>query len=215
MSFKDLSFKKKIEHIWEYYRLLIFGVLFVAIAGSSMVYAMFIKEKPVNYCGVGIYNTYITEEQNSTMTDQLNESLGLVFPDTVTVTDYYFDENDKVFNVDMEQKFITYLFSLEMHLVAAPKTDVEMFVQAEYLAPLTDYYTEDELKEIEDRLVYLPDPLDGNKEKPFAINLESSKLVNDLGIFDNALEPEPCIGIVPVDGFESNIKSVLDQMIKE
>lgn len=214
MNFKDLTFKKKLEHIWEYYRLMIFGVLFVVIAGGSLVYLMFIKEKPVNYAGVGIYNSYISDEKSAELTNRLNKALSLTSPNTVTVSDYYFDENDELFNVDMEQKFVTYLFSLEMHTVAAPKADMEAFVQAEYIAPLTDYYTEEELAKIEDRLIYLPDPLENNKEKPFAISLEDSALCSSIGIFDNCPEPDPCIGIIPVEGFKDNIRAVVNELTK-
>lgn len=215
MNFKELSFKKKLEHIWEYYRLMIFGVLFVVIAGGSLTYAMFIKERPVSYGGVGIYNSYITAEQSAELTSRLNSALGLASPETVTVTNYYFDENDKLFNVDMEQKFVTYLFSLEMHAVAAPRADMEMFVSAEYIAPLTDYYTEAELEKISGRLIYLPDPLDGNREKPFAISLEGSALCEDIGIFDNCSLPDRCVGIIPVEGCRDNTRALIDELIRE
>lgn len=214
MNFKDLTFRKKLEHIWEYYRLMIFGVLFVIVAGGSLVYLMFIKEKPVNYAGLGIYNSYINEETSSELTNKLNAALSLAPPNTVTVTDYYFDENDELFNVDMEQKFVTYLFSLEMHTIAAPKSDMELFVQSEYIAPLTDYYTDEELAKIRDKLIYLPDPLDNNTEKPFAISLEGSALCSTLGIFDNSPQPDPCIGIIPVEDYKDNIRAIVNELIK-
>ena len=213
MTFKDLSFKKKLEHIWEYYKWVILGVMFVIIAGGSMVYAM-IKPKPVNYAGIAVYRPHISTEQTDALTADLNNALGLAESDSVTVSNYYFDENDTVFNVEMEQKFVTYLFSMEINVIVAFKADMELFIDSEYIAPLSEYYSDEELKVLEEKgmLFYHTDPLD-NQEKPFAIDLSSSALIEKYKVLEGYEEPA-YLAIVPIGGYEDNTKSVIDEILK-
>ncbi len=216
MTFKDLSFNKKLEHIWEYYKWVIIGILFVMVAGTSMVYAMFVKPQPVNYAGISIYGSHIDMEDINSMTNDINTALGLTEPNTVTVTDYFFQKNDEVFNVDMERKFVTYLFSLEMHLITAVQPDMEVFIDSEYVAPLTEYFTADEIKALDEqgRVLYAKDPLD-SQEKPFAVNIDNSRLLDKYSVYkDNDSEDGVYMGIVPVKGFEDNTMAVAREIMK-
>lgn len=200
MNFKDLTPKKKLEHIWEYYKWLILGLLFVAVAGSSLAYSIFIKPKPVTYAGLAVYGTHVSPENCEAITGELNSRLGLTPPDTVTVTNYFFNPDDKLFNVEMEQKFVTYLYSLELNLIAGDEGYTNLFIDSEYTAPLTDYYTAEQLEALGDKLYYRKDPLDG-KEKPFAINLAGSSLFKAYGVFEGS--QKPCyLTLVPVAGKE-------------
>lgn len=214
MTFKDLTFKKKIEHIWEYYKWVILGVLFVAIAGGSLVYAMVIKPREVNYNGIAVYRSHITMEQSDGLAGDINKALGLVQPETVTVSNFYFDENDVIFNTEMEQKFITYLFSKELHIITGVKSDIEMLIDSEYIAPLNEYYSADELEEFEDKglLLQRKDPLD-KKDKAFAININNSELYNKYSIFEGYDEPV-YLAVVPIAGFEDNTRAVIGEIIK-
>jgi hypothetical protein len=212
MTFKDLSFKKKLEHIWEYYRWLILGVLFVLIAGTSIA-ATILTPKPDNYAGIAVYRTHITQEQTDGLTADLNSALSIGTDKSVTITNYYFDSTDSVFNNDMEQKFITYLYSLELHLVAANQEDTEMFIDSEYIAPLTDYLSEDELNELDAKgmVLYHTDPLD-NTEKPFAVNIDSSALLNKYNIFTT--EESAYLSVIPIEGYQDNTKAVIRELLK-
>lgn len=213
MTFKELSFKKKLEHIWEYYKVPIFGIIFVIAAGCSAAYAI-LKPKPVNYAGIAVFREHISQEQTDALTDELNLALGLDDMNTVTVTNFFFDETDPVFNVDMEQKFVTFLFSLQLNLISAPKSDMEVFVQSEYVAPLGDYCTQEELDAFDKKgmLLYCTDPQD-NEEKPFAVYLNDSSVYRKNNIFTSSEEPA-CIAVVPVAGFEANSKAALRQILK-
>jgi hypothetical protein len=113
----------------------------------------------------------------------------------------------------MEQKFITYLYSLELHLVAANQEDTEMFIDSEYIAPLTDYLSEDELNELDAKgmVLYHTDPLD-NTEKPFAVNIDSSALLNKYNIFTT--EESAYLSVIPIEGYQDNTKAVIRELLK-
>ncbi len=215
MTFKDLTFKKKVEHIWEYYKWLILGVIFVTFVGGSMVYAMAIKPKTVNYAGIAVYGTHLPMENIDKLTNEINQSLGLSEPNSVTVTNYFFQEGDDLFNVDVERKFITYLYSLETHVITAMESDMKTFIESEYVAPLSDYLTQEELDTLnkEGRVIYMTDPLDG-KEKPFAINIDNSRIFDEFQVFEGE-EQSSYIGIVPVKDYDENIKAVVREIIEE
>lgn len=214
MTFKDLSFKKKLEHIWEYYKWVILGTLFIIFAGSSIVYATLIREKPVNYAGVAVYRSHITQEQSESLTSALNSALGLAAPDTVTLSNYYFEENDPIFNVEMEQKFVTYLFSKELQVVLGVQSDIEMLIDAEYIAPLNEYYTDEELAQLDEKglVMYRTDPLD-EKEKPFAVDIDGSSLCKSNKIFEGYNEKTYAV-IVPIEGFKDNSRAVIGELLK-
>jgi hypothetical protein len=213
MTFKELTFSKKLEHIWEYYKWIILGVLFIIIAGGSLIYTMVLKPQPEYYAGLAIYRPHISIEANESLTADLNTAMSLEDGQSVNVTDFYYTEDDTLFNNDMEQKFITYLYSLELNVVTAAKSDFELFVQSEYVAPLTDYYSEDELKALDESglLMYETDPLD-NTEKPFGVNLKSSTLMNKYAVFaDEAEDAFACI--VPVHDEDDKARAIMDALI--
>jgi hypothetical protein len=214
MTFKELTLPKKLEHIWEYYKWVILGVLFVIIAGGSLFYTMVLKPQPEYYAGLAIYRPHVSIEANDGLTADLDAALSLGDDQTVNITNFYFMDDDSLFNNDMEQKFITYLYSLELNVVAATKSDFELFVESEYVAPLTDYYSEDELSTLDKSglLMYETDPLD-NTEKPFGINLKSSALMNKYAVFADE-EEDAFACIVPVHDEDDKAKAIVDALIK-
>lgn len=214
MTFKELSFKKKLEHIWEYYKLIILGVIFIIFVICTIFYSLVINPRHDTYAGVAIYDQYLNQEQLEGLEADVDAALSLPKDKTVRFTTYYFDEDDDVFNVDMQQKFMTYLYTLETHLIAAYRAAFENFVSSGYIAPLTDYYSEEELSALDEkgRLIYFTDPED-NTEKPFGISLYDSALFNKYDVFDTSSQPA-YIGIFPAAGFEESSRAAADEIIK-
>ena len=214
MSFKDLSFKKKLEHIWEYYKLIILGVIFLIFVAGTIFYSLVINPRPDTYVGVAVYDQYLNQQQLEGLEEEMDTALALPKDKTVRFTTYYFDENDDLFNVDMQQKFMTYLYTLETHLITAYRAAFENFVSSGYIAPLTDYYSEEELAALDEdgRLIYFTDPED-NTEKPFGINLYGSALFEKYNVFDMSSQPA-YIGIFPAAGFEEGSRAAVDEIIK-
>lgn len=213
MTFKELSFKKKLEHIWEYYRWMILGIIFVVFAGTSITYTM-LKPKPESYAGLAVYRAHIDQGMTADLTNDLNKALGLDEKQTVNISNYFFQNNDEYFNVEMEQKFVTYLYSLELNAVAAEKSDMELFIDSEYIAPLADYLTEEEIKSLGEKglVMYRKDPLDG-KEKPFAVDVSESRVFNKYKVFNGEKE-KGYIAAVPVKGKEQQTIKVMKEIMK-
>jgi hypothetical protein len=215
MTFKELSFKKKLEHIWEYYKWFIIGMIVVVVAGSSLCYHMFIKQRPVNFAGVAFYNINLTEEQYNGVKDEMNEALSLTYPDTIQITDYYFIDGDVIFNDEMNQRFSMQLFSKELQVFVSYSDNFDEALSDGFIADLTKYYSSAELEALkaQDRLLYLKDETDGT-EKPYGIKINSSAIFKKCGMYTNEEQPAYA-ALIPVKDYTDNAKAALDAIIKE
>lgn len=72
-KFKTLSTKKKVEFIYDYYKLPIIAVLLGIIIISYMVYSIATKQD--TYCNITYYGSNAVSEELSTIKDTLNERL--------------------------------------------------------------------------------------------------------------------------------------------
>jgi flagellar basal body-associated protein FliL len=215
MTFKELSFKKKLEHIWEYYRWIILVLAVVVFACSSIFYSMFIKKKPVNFAGVAFYDINLSDEQYTAIENSLNEALELTYPDTVEITDYYFIDDDVVFNNEMSQRFTMNLFAEELQVFVS---DAESFEDARsqgVVADLTEYYSDEQLAALDEqgRLLYMKNDEDGT-EKPYGIKVNESAIFSQCDLYSNSDEPAYA-GIIPIKDHTDNAKAALDEIIKE
>ena len=123
-QFKQMSFKQKVEHIWEYYRVNIFLTLFAIFIVGSLVNVIFINPAPKTYTGVAFYDNYV----NSEIIGQLNDEFTKRFvPNTenlqVKFSSYYDSESDPTIAVDMAQKFEMLLYAKELDLIITGKNE--------------------------------------------------------------------------------------------
>lgn len=180
MTFKELSTKEKLEHIWEYYRLRIFVIICLFCIGISIIYAVFLRPHPDLYCGIAVYDQFISIEDTKKMISELNSTLGL--DETKYTTDvqtFYTDEADVMVEAELNQKFNTYIYASLFNILLGDKEDTQTFISSEYVTPLSDYLTDEQLKEYDSSglLLYANDPYD-NQTKAMALKIDSTFLKN-------------------------------------
>lgn len=176
MTFKDLSKKKKFEYIWDYYKLHIIGTILAVLALSSLIYTMFIRIPDTNFCGVAIYGQFLSALNTDKMTADLNKELNLPEHTSVQLQDFYSDSTDVMVEADLNQKFNTYVYALEFHLLLSNAENTKNFTQVEYTTPITDYLSDEKVNELRKKGLVLDakDPETGEL-KPYGINLKTLK----------------------------------------
>lgn len=213
MTFKDLSKKKKFEYIWDYYKLHIIGTILAVLALSSLIYTMFIRIPDTNFCGVAIYGQFLSALNTDKMTADLNKELNLPEHTSVQLQDFYSDSTDVMVEADLNQKFNTYVYALEFHLLLSNAENTKNFTQVEYTTSITDYLSDEKVNELRKKGLVLDakDPETGEL-KPYGINLKNSKILKKYNLFQN---DTPYISFVPiVDNTENTLKT-LDILMEE
>ncbi len=191
-AFKKMPFKKKLEHIWEYYRVNIFLSVAAILLAGSLINAVFINPAPKTYVGVAFYDNYVNSEIIETLTSEFTkkfvpkeENLQVKF------SSYYEVESDPAVAVDMAQKFEMLLYAKELDIIITGKNEktginyFSGFAKQGIIAPLDKIYTKEELSEFEEKglLLYCEDA-EGNK-KPFGVSAKNtSSILRDYGGFD-------------------------------
>lgn len=213
MTFKDLSKKKKLEYIWDYYKLHIIGTILAVLALSSLVYTMFIRVPDTNFCGVAIYGQFLSALNTDKMTADLNKELNLPEHTSVQLQNFYSDSTDVMVEADLNQKFNTYVYALEFHLLLSNAENTKNFTQVEYTTPITDYLSDEKVNELRKKglVLDIKDPETGEL-KPYGISLKNSKILKKYNLFQN---DTPYISFVPiVDNTENTLKA-LDILMEE
>ena len=213
MTSKDLSKKKKLEYICDYYKLHIIGTILAVLALSSLIYTMFIRIPDTNFCGVAIYGQFLSALNTDKMTADLNKELNLPEHTSVQLQDFYSDSTDVMVEADLNQKFNTYVYALEFHLLLSNAENTKNFTQVEYTTPITDYLSDEKVNELRKKGLVLDakDPETGEL-KPYGISLKNSKILKKYNLFQN---DTPYISFVPiVDNTENTLKT-LDILMEE
>ncbi len=187
MTFKELDTKGKIEHIWEYYRLRIFMIIFLIFVGISVIYAIFVKPHPDLFCGIAMYDQFISIADNESMINELNNKFNLDGKEyTVDIQSFYNDSDDVMIEAQLNEKFNTYIYASQFNILLGDKEDTDVFISSEYVAPLSDYLTDEEIKEYDAMglVEYALDPY-SNQTKPMAIKLQNSAILNKYSLYQD------------------------------
>ncbi len=218
MNFKELSFPKKIEYIWEYYKIHIISVISVVALGIWLVNRLVLNPPPEVCMGIAIYGPYVQTDKIAELNNYLNEKL--IPPDvneTIETVNFFFTEDteaeDVVQDADMKNKFYTYLYSMQLDLLILNEEEFKSCIKAEFLTPVTDFLSADTVGELEDNGKLLYDSVtDGGEQLPYGISVADSAVFKDLGILD---DDAYYIGFVPIDGKEEKTAQAALELIKE
>lgn len=210
LTFGELDKKKKIEHIWEYYKIHIIGGILIFIAALTFIFK---PPTPQLYCGIGIYGPHVNIDSIALMKDSLEKNAGVPENYEIDVVNFFMTGgDDQLQDVDMVNKFQTYIMTLQLHLLIGEESGVEEFLGAEYIAPLDEYLSDDEIQKLaqEDKIYYAMGPSD-TQEKPYGIRIDDSSLLRD----NNIMQDNPMyICFVPIQDNTENTLKVLEGFLK-
>lgn len=213
-KFKKMPFKKKAEHIWEYYKVPIFLTAFVILITGWLINDVFINPAPKPFAWVSFYDNYInseiTGELSSSMTKKLvpeEENLEVRF------SSYYESKDDPTVAVDMHNKFEMLYYAGEIDIIITGKNEETKrdyfteFAKQGALAPLDIVLTKEELSSYEEKglLLYCEDA-DG-KKRPFGISAKNTSTA--LKDYDGFNQSSRYIGISNVTKRLENAKEIV------
>lgn len=176
-AFKKMSFKQKLEHIWEYYRVQIFLTIFFLIIAGSLINVLFINPAPKTYVGVAFYDNYINSDVITSLQDNYTKQF---VPEEenmqIRFSSYYESESDPTVAVDMAKKFEMLLYAKELDIIVTGENKNTKenyftgFAKQGIIAPLDKVYSDSEIDEFKKQgvLIYAKDG-EGN-ERPFGLS---------------------------------------------
>ncbi|MCC8097614.1 MAG: hypothetical protein LIO44_03455, partial [Eubacterium sp.] len=186
MTFQDLSTKKKIEHIWIYYRVHIGLTLLVVVILVSWIYNAKFKPHKDLYSGVAILSYHLPDDYTDTLYDKINSRLGLTDTNSeVTINYFYDDESEVDFMASMLEKFAAMLLTGDVNIMIMDKDSMAEYAAEDYLLDLSTVYSEEELKQMEEEGLLLSSESElVPEEKYYAICLKNSALMAELPNYD-------------------------------
>lgn len=213
MTFQDLTFKKKVEHIWEYYKVPILGTIFAVFIIATWVYNAKFKPHKELFSGIAMLNYKLPEEEGEdVLYNSINEELGLSDTDyEVTVEYFYDDPSEPDLFASMLEKFAAMLLVGDVNIMVMDEDSMKEYAADDYLLDLSLIYPSDELEEMEaeNRILTSKTELD-SAEKPYAISLKNSRLMKQLPNFD---EENSYIAIYGAETNPYNPRQVVDILI--
>ena len=178
-TFKSLSGKKKIEFIYDYYKLPIIGTLLAIIVISYMTYS-FITKQDI-YCNITYYGSTINTDNFNKLKDTLNENIlgndkkSTIFTDSLLITanSNYGDDPTTT------QAFAVKLAANELDILLIEKNNFEYFAANNMLLDLSSLEGFDSLNISEEDLVTVKDQ-SGNSNL-YGIKVDNLNLLKDCG----------------------------------
>ena len=199
-DFKNMSKKKKLGYIWDYYRFHIGGILVLAIVFGSIIhhYAT-TKESVMDAIFINGYSPYegllgldefFNEQGFDAKTQEINitTSLRLALTEDSYQADYYTLES------------LNAMFAVgDVDIFASPRQLYEQFAPAGYVADLRTVFSEEELLNYEDILLFATSTETGEK-MPCGFDMSDNRWLKEyeyysdgnchMGIPANADNPE-------------------------
>lgn len=154
-DFKNMSAKKKLEYVWDYYKFHIGGILVLAITLCSIIhhYAT-LKDSVLDMIFMNAQNTY----ENSYGLDEFFTMQGFdASTQEITVTtSLSFALTEDSYQVEYYTvQTLSAMFAVgDVDIFAAPWQLYDEYAAAGYVADLRTVFTEDELSLYEDKVLY-------------------------------------------------------------
>lgn len=184
-NFKEMSLKKKIGYVWDYYRLHIGIVLVLAIFVISMIhhYAT-LKDSVLDLLFLNASNAYdtpvdfdefLTEQEFDTNKQTITLTTSLSFPleEGSFQSDYY-----------STQALAAMFAAGDLDVFAAPKQIYNDFASVGYVADLRLVFTEEELASYQDILIYTTDAETG-EVFPSAFDLTGNRWLQEYAYYSD------------------------------
>lgn len=180
-KFKTLSTKKKVEFIYDYYKLPIIAVLLGIIILSYTVYSIATKQD--TYCNITYYGSNAGSEELSTIKDTLNERILSDNKKSTIFIESIFVSPDSNYGDDpaSTQAFAVKLAANEIDILLINKNYFNYFASQDMLLDLNSLTGFDSLSLSENDLIMAKD-YSGN-EKLYGIKINNLNLLKD-AIFD-------------------------------
>ncbi len=211
IPFRELSFKQKLLHIWEYYRWHIIVPVFLVICAVSIGMGVYENSKDSLLYAVFI-NTQLTEKESTALMDEFIEYANLDMRGkrvTLDNTLYINQRKSDALSVSSNQKLLAMFTSIEMDVIVCDEANFSYYAAQDSFVELKEALPEDFLESHKD-LLRSTKGKDG-EEHTFGISLADSPKLKET----NAYIEEPILTIPVTKMEDENILLFLKFLLEE
>ncbi|MBR1442470.1 MAG: hypothetical protein IJ583_02930 [Firmicutes bacterium] len=191
VMFKKMSGKEKLDHILEYYKLHIAGVVVMIIFAASLIYHYVIAPNPEVYAGVGFYHTFLSDNKIVLINDTLTENLtDKEKNEAVSVYTFYEIEGNVMAGVESDQRFQMLYMSEDLDVLIGEEEAFKTMAYSGYVGELENFLSDDEIKKYESqgKILECDNEISEGKKYAYAVRVDNSKIIGLVpDIKDNTL----------------------------
>lgn len=211
VSFGELSFTKKLQFIWDYYKWWIIGIVSLSIAIAYITPNIIENNKEVSLYAV-LINSQITDQASTPIMDDFITYSNIDMDNKRIVLDSSMkisrDNADK-FTLEAHQKLLALLSSKTADVIICDQDNFEFYAEQGVFKPLDEVLPEDIYNKYSS---YLFETSGYDSQKGYyGITLKDSKILKD----ENAYILEPIIGICVGAKQVGNSTKFIDYLLSE
>lgn len=185
-TFQEMTVREKIEHIWEYYKLAVFGI----IAGVALIIYIIMKilnPDPDMILGVTLVNSYsrMTGESENIFEQYLLDNGYNPEEETISVNESLYISEGGMGQSDMAslQALMAWTSVGEIDILAGDENVMNMLGNSGGLLEMEEVLTPAQMEQYGDRLYTTKDPETG-QEYVCALKLPEGNLLNKAGYYN-------------------------------
>ena len=180
-----MTFKEKVNHLWTYYKGTLVVVVIVAMLFSLVSTAVINKSTKTLLAGIGI-NVNISDEGRAYIADSYKERIGTGGLEKVIFTQVYMDNFNDPSNYEESYYTLMSMLALctesNLDYLLVDDIAIKNLLAHNMFKDLREFFTEEELEEMHDRLVWADTAEDGQPENlvPIAVNISEMPFYEEL-----------------------------------
>ena len=200
--FKTLSFGKKIEHIFTYYRAFILGTIIGTIVLISLLNVWFFNQQRPTFVQFSIYGRYLTPGQLNELSHYLHDYIydGMQDSHAIRIDNFFSAGSDYMVSIAQHQRFMAQIMIQEHDIIIFTEGFKNQLLNMSLFLNLSYIYDPEKLLELGDRLIYIynenyyliNDPLSSYESlpvyrNPYIIRLDQGTTLADLMWYEGNL----------------------------
>lgn len=208
----EMNFKKKLEYLWEYYRVHAFATIAVGILVFYIIKTIVTPDIKTQ-----LYVAIINNSIETTALEELQievEELLQINPDSedIVINSSFYFNGTPDYEMNMRQALVAYISAQDVDIIIAPESEMYSYSYNGFLYPLSEFLPTDIYSSLTDYF-YLTDQEDDPKETVYGIYL------NDTDLFKNnaRLDPEDpyILGVIGNNVNQNNSVEFIRHLFKD
>lgn len=178
---RELSFKKKLEYLWEYYRLHALGIAIGIAIVVYVIYEIVTPDMETVFYAAWINNTINEDVINEVQTDFANQLE--INPKTEQVTfntSFYFNGSPD-FSAASSMSLTAFISAKQVDIIIAPESEFQNYAYKGFLEKLSDQLPTDLYSALTDHF-YMSNQAEDPKQSVYGIYLTDTELFKNYAV---------------------------------
>lgn len=177
-NFKNMTLKKKLSHLWEYYKL--HGFL-IALVVLFIIYSVYTISKPRlnTSLSVAIVNNNLTETTLDKITREVEDFLQLDLDnEEVSLDSMFYFNTDGEYSMNARRALVTFVAASDIDIIIATESEFANYAHNNFLHNLTNQLPTDLYTSLANDF-FITDTEDDKEQRTFGIYLNNAKYYNE------------------------------------